>query len=203
MKIIKRTQLDIFAGKILSALFNPFLIFFLVIFFANSFNIKNNSFSDLNLPHSFFITIVAILPSFAVYLRMLFKHKKEFAEYVSVPRESREKIYIVAFLSFVFVTISFASFHERYWMLLSMCIVVLLGMLFLANTFIDKASMHSAVFAFCVVYLTQKSSVGFSLLFAFLPLIYWARIVLHKHDWLQLLLGSIIGLSVGLITWSF
>jgi hypothetical protein len=89
--------------------------------------------------------------------------------------------------------------------LLNFCMLLALfwGSYYLANHYIEKASLHSGMFCFAILILAHHVNFAYALGLLVLPTIYWARIELKEHSWLQLMLGTIIGCAIGLLAWVF
>lgn len=137
------------------------------------------------------------------YAYQLFKHGSNFAKYIDVTRKDRDFIYVAGLFAFLFNAILFSYFLNPMWFFKSMLIVIFLGTFFFVNKYVDKASMHAGAFTFGIVYLVGSYGQIFSLGLVILPLVYWARIKLHKHTWKQLFLGTLLGLFMGLLAWNY
>lgn len=185
-----------FWAQFISTLFNPFFVIIFT-FTAANYSILINQFGEFLL----FLSIV-FLPVFVIYIQVILKHKKHPIHFISIERTQRDKIYLIGVYSLLFATIIFANFNLSFWFLHSILLAIYISTLYLVNKYIDKASVHASTFAFAVLYLTDKVNLAYALLFFILPLIFWSRIELHKHTWIQLLLGAVIGMVIGLLSWS-
>lgn len=137
------------------------------------------------------------------YAYQLLKHRSDFVKYFDIPRKERDFIYVAGSFAFLFNAILFTYFQNVAWFFKSMLIVIFLGVFFFVNKYVDKASMHAGAFTFGIVYLVGSYGQLFSLGLIILPLVYWARIKLHKHTWKQLFLGTLLGLFMGLLAWNY
>lgn len=193
----KTLKLDIFFAHAISWILNPFLIFPIV------FVISHLNYINLNPGAFIFFSLVGCLPIFFYYLYIEHKHKEDpWQFFITIPRERRNTILLMAVYTFLFNAIIFSSVYDLFWQKISILMVVFAGLMYLANKYFDKASWHAGVFAFSVFYLADKISLAFSFLLILLPILYWARILLNKHTWLQLYLGTVVGLIMGLLSWT-
>jgi len=92
--------------------------------------------------------------------------------------------------------------QDRFWTLHALVFLIGTSLFYLINKYIGKASMHAAAYTFSILYLADRVSMSFAILFIGLPIIFWSRIKLHKHSWLELLLGTSIGMIIGLLSWT-
>ncbi len=193
LKISENTEL--FVAKVISFISNPFVIIFFAIIVGDSEYI----FSDPG-PLLMFIVIGYTLP-FIVYIKQLLHHKKHFWHFVSLERDTRNPVYFIAIYSFLFNVLIFSYLNLSFWQFQSILIFVFFCLMFLINKYIDKISMHAAAFSFSAVYLIDKGNNIFIILLFLLPLVWWARIKLHKHNEFQLFLGTVTGLFIGVLSW--
>ena len=119
-------------------------------------------------------------------------------------REARQTIYLLAVFTFTLNAVIFGTdlIPNVFFANLAMVVAILFAASYLINKYIDKLSMHVAMYAFVVMLLTGKVNNSFAILFIFLPVIIWSRIVLKKHTWLQILLGLAIGMAIGILAWT-
>lgn len=193
----KANNVDIFLAQFISWIYNPFFIIPITLMVSHLQEINKNPF-----PFIFFLSVGG-LPSILYYLYEEFKHKAKPWEFlVSIPREKRNTPLLIAVYSFLFVTIILSGLGEILWVEISVVMVIFAGSMYLANKYIDKASWHAAAMAFCVFYFVDKISLNYTFGLLLLPVIFWSRVLLHKHSWLQLYLGMVIGLVVGLLSWT-
>lgn len=194
---IKKTNVDIVLAQIVSWILNPFFILPATIIASHLTSININP-----MPFIFFVCISGF-PIFFYYLYYEHKHKeKPWEFFINLSRQDRNTPLIVAIYTFLFSTILLTIFNQLLWEKISVLFVVFSGLMFLANRYIDKASWHAAVLAFCVLYVADKISLIYLFGLILLPIIFWARILLHKHTWLQLYLGTVIGLVIGILSWT-
>lgn len=196
-KKLKRTNIDIILAQIISWILNPFFILPVTLIASHLTSININP-----MPFIFFVCVSG-LPIFFYYLHYEHKHKqKPWEFFINLPRHERNLPLIVGIYTFLFSTILLTAFNQLLWEKISVLFVIFCGFMYLANRYIDKASWHAAVLAFCIFYLADKISLIYVFGLLLLPIIFWTRIVLHKHSWLQLYLGTVIGLVIGLLSWT-
>lgn len=193
----KKTNIDIILAQAVSWALNPFFIFPIAIIFSHLDYINYNPWAFV------FFVLVGGFPILFYYLYVEHKHKeKPWQFFISIPRERRNTILLMAVYTFIFNTILFSMLGEAFWQKVSTLLVVYSGLMYLANRYFDKASWHAGVFAFSIFYIADKISLAFTFLLILLPVLYWARILLHKHTWLQLYMGTVIGLVIGILSWT-
>jgi len=186
---------EIVIALIISAITNPFVLLIVGFYYANRLE-------DAGWSIFLFIVTGTFLPSI-VYISKLVKHRTNLFKFVSIPQKDRDPIYLTAIYSFIFNFVIFNYIGDAYWVYNSMLVIIYLGIMYLVNRYIDKASVHASTLSFVTLYLIDKVDVRFSILLLVLPLVYWSRIRLHKHTWLQLFLGTGIGMLIGLLAWTF
>ena len=195
---MKKNDISLGISLIISTVFNPFLVLFLTILISNKELIQKQPQQAL-----IFFIVNATLP-LIFYFYYLFNNKKRMFALANVPREGRNTIFLTAIFSTLISTILFTFTEQNtVWVYTSMLLTVFFAIYFMVNKYIDKLSLHAGVFAFSMVYLVDKSSVAFVIFLAALPIIYWARIKLNQHSWLQLLIGTSVGMFVGILAWTF
>jgi hypothetical protein len=189
---------EILTAKVVSMITNPALILFIALFFGNYEQIKAE-------PSIFFIFLALGLSlPFFTYLYYLSKHKTHVLQFASITRESRHSIFLYTILSFCLVAVLFMYTRQsQFWISNAMFLTILFGAFYLINKFIDKASVHSGVFSLAIFYMAGNISLAYAFFLFILPFICWSRITLHKHTWFQLMLGSVIGMFIGLLSWTF
>lgn len=193
----KQISIDKIVAQIISWILNPFFVLPITIIASHLQQIDANP-----MPFIFFI-FVGGFPIFFFYLYSEYIHKeKPWEFFINLPRERRNTPLLVAIYSFLFNTVLFGIFNEPLWQEISILLVIYAGSMYLANRYIDKASWHAGVLAFCVFYLADKISMAFAFGLILLPVIFWARVLLHKHTWIQLYLGTVIGLVIGILSWT-
>lgn len=191
------TMIDIWLAAFLSWVFNPFIILPLTLISAHITEINARP-----MPFIFFL-FVGAFPVFFTYLYEEYKHKENTLQFlVSLSRERRNTPLLVTLYSFLFNAILFGIFNEYLWQKISILFVIYAGFLYLANRYFDKASWHASMMAFSIFYLADKVTISLAFGLILLPVIFWSRVTLHKHSWLQLYLGTVIGLVVGILSWT-
>jgi membrane-associated phospholipid phosphatase len=117
--------------------------------------------------------------------------------------ERQNKVYLpiigVLMLTFgVFYTLN----QPKSVLLASFCFLLLFLLAYCINFFI-KASLHLAIMAyFAASFLQTYPVLGFALLLFCLPLA-WSRLFLLRHSFLEIIIGFILGISVGLFQANF
>ncbi len=193
----KEFDLETAIAQALSWLLNPFFILPLAIIAAHLKEINANP-----MPFIFFVCVGG-LPIFFFYLYSEYKHKqKPWEFFINLPRERRNTPLLVGIYSFIFNTILFSTFNEDLWLRISILLVIYAGVMYLANRYIDKASWHASVLAFSILYVSDKISLAFAFALILMPVVFWTRVILHKHTWVQLYLGTVIGLVIGILSWT-
>jgi hypothetical protein len=181
-------SLKISTAKVISLVANPVII---LLFSTTLVSLMRSNQGLLPL------FLAGFLPPLIAYVYLLFRHRKHFESYASIPRADRPGIYISGLYSFSLIAIFFFVFQNFTYFYDSILIALFLGIMFLVNYYFDKASMHASAYAFSIVYLASTIHIAVLCMLALLPLILWSRIVLHKHTLRQLAIGSIIGLIIG------
>jgi hypothetical protein len=191
------TKLDIILAQIFTWVLNPFFILPITIIASHLQQINKNP-----MPFIFFIAVTGI-PLFLAYLYIEHKHKQSpWQFFISIPREERNLPLMISIYVFLFSGIVFTSLNEILWQKISILFVIFCGVMYLANKYIDKASWHAAALAFCIFYVVDKVNYAFAFGLILLPVIFWSRILLHKHSWVQLYLGTVLGMIIGILSWT-
>ncbi len=198
---MKKTNYEKYLAQVVSTLFNPFLMLTIVFF------IGNLSYIQVFPEQSLTFFILAITLPLAFYIYEILKHKTHWLHFVSLERKSRDRVFLAAVYSLIFTIIILSYMQEYYWLRLSIILLIFVGAIFLVNKYIDKISMHAGVFGFAAIYFIDKIQSPENLFFFFsltvlaFPIIFWARIKLHKHTILQLMLGTSLGVFIGFLAW--
>lgn len=190
-----KLKIEVIAANFFSAIFNPFIVILITIIVA-FFPIINVA------PGSFlFFICVLFFPVFFYYIHEIYSKKKDYDDIVNLNRSEREPIYLFGVFSSLFNVVIFANLDQGFWITLSMLSLVTFSLTYLANKYFDKLSMHAFFFALSVMILVDRVNIAYGIFFIVMPVIFWSRITLHKHTWLQLYLGTVLGLVMGLIAW--
>lgn len=184
-----------FLAKVLSFLSNPFFLIFLAVVIGDS------EFIFDELGQILMFVVVGISLPLIVYINQILKHKEHFWHFISLNRDARVPVYLISIYSAFFNILIFSYLHLSFWVFQGILIFILFTLMYIINRYIDKVSMHTAAFTFATFYLIDKASTTFVLLLLLLPLVYWARIKLHRHTKFQLFLGTMVGVFVGLVAW--
>jgi len=195
---MKKIDKEKLMASIVSSIANPFIVIIFTLVLGNLELIKKNFEQAV-----IFLIINATLP-FLFYVYELISHKENWYHFASISQRKRYLIYLSAIFSSLVSTILFSYTHQNtVWVYNSMMLAVLFSIFYMLNRYIDKLSFHAGAFALSMIYLTDKVRVFFAVFLAFLPIICWARIKLHKLTWFQLMLGSVIGMFIGILSWTF
>jgi len=179
----------------ISGFTNPFLLLTLIIGITN-FNYLYNNIGD-----ALVFATVGFIPPVLYYIWLVEKHKKKMIHHIALSQEERNKLYLFIAFSLSFAFIIFLYQKNIFWIDYSVLFITFTLTALLINKYIDKVSLHSSAATFVIIYLADKVNMAFTILLVILPFIYWARIKLHKHSWTQLMLGTILGMAFGLISW--
>jgi len=194
----KTTDPELLTAKFISFVSNPVFVLLFSFILGNLQVVRNSP--EIT---AMFFFLGGFLP-FLLYLHYLWIHKNNLLDYASIPRDKRNNLFLAATISFALnVMIFIYTGTATFWIYSSMLFVILFATFYLLNKFIDKASFHTAIFAFGVLYLTNKVSVAFAILLILVPFIAWSRIYLHKHSYFQLMLGTVIGMFLAILSWTF
>ncbi len=145
--------------------------------------------------------IVGFFPLSVFYVKDYLKSRRNT---IDPGRKERNGLYLTGVFSFSFASIIFGSaiMQNELWFYMSMLFAVFFALFYLVNLYFDKASFHAGSFVLTVVVLTSQVDSNFALLLALLPLLFWSRLIMHKHEWVELMWGLALGLSVGLLAWA-
>jgi len=180
----------------ISAFTNPFILLLFVLTVTNWSSILN-SFDNFAL-----FVVITVLPTFLYYINLIRQHKKHPLHFVAISQDKRNSLYLLCIFCLAFNIVFFAYVQDRFWTLHALVFLIGTSLFYLINKYIGKASMHAAAYTFSILYLADRVSMSFAILFIGLPIIFWSRIKLHKHSWLELLLGTSIGMIIGLLSWT-
>lgn len=192
---VAKYKIDIFTATFFSAVFNPFIVIIPTIVIAFFAQIQV-------LPGAFlFFLCVLFFPVFFYYLEQIYRHKKDYDDIVNLNRSERAPIYLFGVFSSLFNAVIFSHLQQYFWVEVSMLALVVFASIFLINKYIDKLSMHTFFFSLSIMLLIDKINLAYGIFFVVMPIVFWSRITLHKHSWLQLYLGTVLGMIIGLISW--
>ncbi len=192
----KALGLDNSFAVAISFISNPFFVLPFAVIISN----LNYMISDLGALLMFLL--LSTIPVFYFYTYEILNHKEHHLHYVSISRNNRSQIYLIGIATFVLTTLLFFHLGNIFWFYHGLLFVIFIASAYLLNKYIDKLSMHAASFAFVTLYMADRINIAFALLFFIIPLVYWSRIKLHKHTWLQLFLGASLGMVFGLLSWT-
>lgn len=183
---------------IISTISNPLFLLYSSIFLGNLALVMNQPEQAL-----MFLVLNLTLPAI-FYFYTLLSNKQSLLHFPSIVRKDRFIVFLSAIFSSLISTILFTfTNQDKVWIYTSMLLCIIFAIYYMINKYIDKLSLHAGIFCFTMIYLTDRISIYFAILLALLPLICWSRIKLHQHTWFQLLVGSGVGMFLGLLTWTF
>jgi len=191
--------IDTVFAKFISIVFNPFIVLVTAIVLGNLAWVQN----EIG-PLLFIIAVMIFLPLIAYVLKIEHTTSKKgnFFHFHNLLRSERNGLFLLAlYIDFISI-LMFSYLGITYWMLHSIIAFILIGIIYLSNKYVDKVSIHAAIFTFSIFYLVNRVDTIFSLFLIALPIIMWARIKLHQHTWVQLFLGVVIGMAIGLLSWT-
>jgi hypothetical protein len=199
MRLFNKTISELkFVALVVSGATNPFTLLIISLLLGNISLIRGKFSQTL-----IFFIIGFSLP-IIFYFQQIFRHKKHILHFVALSQSSRTPVFLAAiFSSMANVWLFSSTNQENTWIMNAMLLTILFAVFYLVNKYIDKASLHTGAFSFTMIYLADRAGIIFAIFLAALPLICWARIKLHKHTWFQLLLGSALGMFIGLLSWTF
>lgn len=183
-----------FIALTVSALFNPIFLFAVAFSWLVLATKQNLGF------YLFFLSTI-YLPVVVYVLWFVYVKHKGNIKLLVWNRKERDGIYLMGAYTSLFASIFFSQLGVSFWTYNAVLTFILFGSYYLLNKYLDKASLHAGVFAFLVFYLTNLN-LAFILLLIFLPLIWWSRFYLHKHTRLQLFLGTVAGMVIGILSWA-
>lgn len=194
----KLTDPDLLSAKLITFFSSPVFVLIFSFVLGNLQTIRNNPQATV-----IFFVIGTFFP-IILYIHYLYINRVNLFEYISIPQSQRNALFLTAIASFALdVAIFTYSGMPSFWVYSGMLFVILFAIYYLINKFIDKASFHAGIFAFSVLYLTNRISVVFAILLVLIPFIGWSRVYLHKHTWFQIMLGTVVGMFIALLSWTF
>lgn len=182
-------------AKIVSYVFEPLLVLILMAFAL----VIGQAPSDA-LSAAVFLGLGLAAPAFLY----IYDYVTDRDDNVDPTRRERNSMYLAAVFGYGLTSILFGSVlvNNEFWFSLPMLMMIYFATFYVVNLYFDKASLHIGTFTFAIVVLTAKLSAGFALLLALLPIVVWSRLSLHKHQWVEIMWGLVIGLAVGLLAWA-
>jgi hypothetical protein len=191
----KKEDILLKTARIISLITFPISILFIAILWGN----------NVQFPGDFkfiFLLLISFIPTAIIYFKELYRDKSLLKPSISLNRVEREKVLGVYFFSLLLSLVLAAIFNLENKFLHSIIILIIfVGVVYLINKHIGKASLHASSFVFSVLFVAQKLDWTYSLILLGLPVIYWARLKLKQHSKMELLLGTVIGMLVGLLSW--
>lgn len=195
---MNKRRLTKLVAIIISTISNPFFVIVVAMVVGNYSLIIAEP-----VPSFIFFFLVFSLP-FIFYFSLLISGAKDWLHFSVINRKERDLIYLGAVFSSLLTTVLFASTGQNVvWVYNAILLCIFFAVFYMLNRYVDKLSLHAGVYAFSMIYLVDKFGVFFAVLLAAIPIICWARIKLHQHTWLQLLLGTVVGMFVGLLSWTY
>lgn len=176
-------------------LFFPFFIFVLIFLLE----LSTEQVAGSKLAAHLTIFLFVMIPVFIVYYLRLMKDNKLLVPSISLDRRDRFYVYTIAVFGFTgagFVL----QVIESPLTTLTILFSIFFAAMFLINEYLDKVSMHSASCTFLVFFLTFHYYIEAAVLIILLPVIFWSRMALRRHTLLQLVLGVVVGATMGLLS---
>ncbi len=188
------SHLELQLAKLVSWVFSPVIVTILAAFLVVSQSDLSNFFAAC-----VFLLVGGFFPVAADVYEYL-RHRNATLE---PAYQQRNEIYLIALFSFSISSLIFGSaiLTSTFWMNLAMVMAIFFALYYMANKYFAKASLHVGMFCVMAMLLIQHLSLTYALLFTIFPIVVWSRIRLHRHTWAQILVGTAIGMSVGLLTW--
>ncbi|MBI2309344.1 hypothetical protein HYU89_00410 [Candidatus Collierbacteria bacterium] len=191
---IKPTRNQICIAKLISRVFDPVWLIPGMLATAAGWSLIN----DLRWRFIVILLLIDGLIPFIYFVHLL--STKEISDWDTTKREQRVKLYgftlvahsIGAILALLLGKIVLAKI---------LFLFLILAAVFTLITFRWKISIHTGVSAATVIFLTLISSSQWLWSFLIVALIAWARIVMKKHTFWQVIIGA--GLAAGIVALGF
>ncbi len=166
---------------ITSFLLNPAIWSMLTL--AILFRVFDVSFND-----ALEIFIPGFVPVFLYVAVTVVLTRKSDIEFTDV--RTRPPLLVIACLGALISTVISARLAPgvNYYLTRSLIVLVLTT----AITFYWKISFHAIFFSMSVLTMARLLHPAFIMLFVFLPVLFWSRIILKKHKLIQLICGTLI-----------
>lgn len=175
---------------------SPLIVSFFALYFGNQHEIEKNP--------DYFITflIVGFLLPASIRLIQALRFRVELKFLGILNKDNRDPVYLAALFSLVLCYILFSSenLDNVVWFNVSLLLAIYIGLFFIVNRFFHKASQHAGTFVLSIIFLAIKLDAKILILLCFLPLIWISRYYLKAHTYIELILGTLIGLLVGVLS---
>lgn len=179
--------MKILLAKVISRLFDP--VVWLLVFFILFFNQTNLQLEQIRILLPVLLILELVLP--ALYMALALRRRK-IHDFDITKREERLglfsftlALYLLALIAVWFFG-NFLAFKFQLTVVLVMAFAVLI-------TYWWKISIHLAANTLGMIVLNYFFAWQLWPLFFVLPLVGWARITWHKHNWQQLITGVLVG----------
>lgn len=197
----KKTKIQKIA-EVISNISNPGLLAILIIFMA-----VYRSEMPHNIAIAWYIAILifnCVIPGI-IYLYFT---KKGYVFDDTLSHENVHKERILLFGSFLLVAVLelviMVVTHEHYQPLLATIVGGIVSIVFASVvSYFWKISMHSAMITYFTMMLVFIFGYQYWPVFLLIPLVWWARLVLHRHTIWQLLGGCGLSIAIVLIIFKF
>lgn len=181
---------------VVSLITSPVVVLIIALFLGNKHEIEKKP--------EYFIVFIVTCFTIPVALRFMqtFRYKVKTNLFGVLAKENRDPIYLACFVSSILSYILFSSenLDNVVWFNLSILLAIYMGIFFIINRFFHKASQHAGSFVLSIIYLSIRIDTKILFFLAFLPLIWLSRYYLKAHTYIELVLGTIIGILVGILS---
>jgi len=178
-------------AKIISTAGHPLLtipLFIIIVLFSNN-DIKSAAFLTFLIVGCIFVPLIAWM-----YLK---SKNGSYTNFDVSDKKQRRSLFIFAIPFLVVVTIVLYLTHQAEKTCISVLFATLLVIISQLVNFFIKSSLHVSLSLYLAFLAMPISPVfGFSMIFLSI-LIGWSRVVLKRHSVKEVLVGAIIGLTVG------
>ncbi len=185
-------------ARFLSYFFHPVLLFLIMPFFV----VYRQTDSELYAIKWMLFSSVFIL--FGVMIILFETLDGDFSDFDISKRQERFKFYLISFLLGIIYLVPALFFKGIFFPLSFITLGITAGLVTLAViSKYTKASVHTAVVcAFVLSIAILYGSATLLVTFWMVPLVAWARITLKKHNWLEVFLGALVGITITILTLS-
>lgn len=179
-------------AQLVSVVTNPFLVLFLALYIHFEFEITQSEFEF----GALFISAFAICA--VMYLVVLQRYKDTWLQHIDLNRRERVYILFAIAIGFSFITgVSSLRDYSQDFQEMVTLLTIYWGVMALLTMFITKVSLHASMLLFMSISIFNENLLLMILGLVLFPLMFWSRKKLHKHTFMQLILGSSVGLIFG------
>lgn len=184
-----------YATQTISFLFHPAIIGFLTIsLVARQFYFGES----LKYLAPITVLVVGIVASYLLF------SSKEGSGWSHLSPTIRQNLFVALILGTSLSAITYNTIlPSKLLGFMAMGISILWALYYLSGRFIAHASLHAGIFVWGLLTLAHFVNLNFSFGLLMLPILYWSKISTKEHNWLELMLGTVIGAVAGLLLWTF